>query len=253
MATVQGEFGKVRLFEDFNGPEWTIAETAASGALGGGPFRVIGDGIGDTDSGITVDESTVPLNGVGIFTTTDEDLHTCGVATSKCFDVAKMAPMAFECRVQFADTDDKEFYFGLSDDNSDAVPLETNIISNDGANTFTLTATHFCGFYYSQGLTDDEDWHAVYHGGTTTGETNSTNVDLDEDIVAGEFQVLRLEVDPNGTARWYVDGALKKTLETAVSTTTDMSMVCLVSTCATTNEYAYVDYVFAEAYRDWTV
>jgi hypothetical protein len=250
MATVQSEMGEIFLVQDFCAGEDIIAETAASRNLG--DFRVIGDGIAETDSGITVDEATVLLNGVGIFTTTNETKHACGVATGLIFDVAKMAPIVMECRLQFADLDSKAFYFGFSDVNKDDVSLEDDVI-NGATTTITLTASDLCGFYYDEGLTDDEDWHAVYNGGTTTGETTSTNIDLDDDAVAGEFQILRLEVDPNRTARWYIDGSLLKTLEGAVSTTTDMAMVCLLESKANSIEKAYVDYVWVKANRDWTV
>jgi len=251
MATVQSECGEIVMLEDFFGGEDIVANTAATRPFGA-YFRVIGDGIAENDSGITVDESTVPLNGVGVFTTTDEAKHACGVATAKCLDVAKMAPLVLECRVQFADLDSKSFFMGLSDVNNDDTSIEDDII-NGATTTLTLNASDLCGFFYDEGLTDDEDWHAVYNGGTTTGETTSTNVDLDDDAVAGEFQILRLEVDPNGTARWYIDGVLLKTVKGAVSTTTDLAAVCLVESKGTSNEYAYVDYFMVKCNRDWTV
>ncbi len=53
-------------------------------------------------------------------------------------------------------------------------------------------------------LTDNSDWHGVYNGGTTTGETTSTSVDFDAGATAGEYQVLRLELFPNGTVEWWL-------------------------------------------------
>ncbi len=250
MAEVHAGPGRIELFEDFCGPEWIIAETAASGAMG--QFRIIGDGTEDTDSGITIDESTVPLNGVGIFTTTNEDKHAVFLATSKCIDVAKMAPIVMECRVQFADLDSKGFYMGLTDTNADDLAMEDDMIIGS-ATTLTLTASDICGFYLDEALTDDEDWHGVYNGGTTTGATVSTTIDLDDDAVAGEWQILRLEIDPNGTARWLIDGVLKQTVSGAVSTSVDLAALCGVEARAISNEYAYVDYFYVSFNRDWTV
>ena len=107
------------------------------------------------------------------------------------------------------------------------------------------------GFYLSSELTDDEDWHGIYSGGTATASTTTTAVDLDDDAVAGEWQILRLEVAPNGTARWYIDGDLKQTVEGACSTTTDVA-VCLAA-AANTTELAImdVDYLLVKANRDW--
>ena len=250
----QSGVGKIRIFDDFVGQEDAVAKNSATYTRFMGPFRVVGDGTNETDSGVTVLESD-GLSGVAQVTTTDEDLHACGLTTGKIFDVGLMAPIIAECRVRFSDLDTKQFFFGLTDVNDDATHLEDTIVNIDtgAATTITLTASDLCGFLLSSEATDDEDWHAVYNGGSTTGETTSTNVDLDDDAVAGEFQILRLEVDPNGTARWYIDGDLKKTLSGAVSTTTDMAVMAMLENLANTSgtETCEIDYILVEANRDW--
>lgn len=239
--------GKIELFHDFLGAEVPVAGTVTTDKVG--DFRVIGDGLAEADSGIVVLESD-GLSGVGDFTTTNEAKHGVYVATGLVFDVGKMSPMVAECRVRFADLDDKAFFMGFSDVNGDDLSLEDDLI-NGATTTLTLNASDLVGFFYDEGLTDDEDWHMVYNGGSTSGETDSTKVDADDDAVAGEFQILRLEVDPNGDARWYVDGALKQTVEGAVSTSTDVGFVCGVESKAATVEHAYVDYAGVKAARDW--
>ena len=92
----------------------------------------------------------------------------------------------------------------------------------------------------------------VYNGGTTTGETTSTNIDADVDAVAGEYDIIRVEVAINGTARWYINGVLKQTVENAVSTTAELAVIAMVETKTATNEYAWIDYIAIEANRDWT-
>jgi hypothetical protein len=245
----QGGVGKIRLFEDFCGAEYPVAESGAVGWLG--DFRVIGDGISETDTGIPIDEATCPLSGVGIFTTSGDDKHACGLGTALCFDVGLMGPIIMECRVQFADGNTKGFVFGLTNENADDVSIEDDIISNDAATTLTISADDFVGFYFDAELTDAEDWHMVYKGGTTSAETTSSNIDADDVAVDGEWQILRVEIDPNGTARWYIDGVLKQTVEGAASTTEDLAVVCLVGDHAGGAELAYVDYVLVEANRDW--
>jgi hypothetical protein len=155
--------------------------------------------------------------------------------------------------VQFPDLDTKAFYFGLTDENADTVILEgTNLVAA-GASV-TLTASDLCGFLLDAEATDDEDWIMVYEGGTTTGETTIANIDADDDAVAGEFQVLRLEVDTNGTARWYIDGVLKQTVKGAVSTSTDLAVMALLEARVGSEiQYAWIDYIAIEANRDWTV
>ena len=250
MAEVHGAKGRIEIFEDFTGPEWIIAETAASGAIGA--FRIVGQGVADTDAGVVISETL--LNGVATMTSpnaTDND--SVGLVTGTMFDVALMGTIVAECRVQFADLDTKEFFFGFSDLNTDVHSMEGVLIHGATA-TITLTASDLVGFLLSSELSDDEDWHMVYNGGTTTGQTTSTSIDADDDAVAGEWQILRLEIAPNGTARWYIDGVLKQTVTGAVSTTTNLAMNCILEIKGTgSNETADVDYIYVSANRDWTV
>jgi hypothetical protein len=251
MATVQSGPGRVEIFEDFLAGEDIVAATAVGRAFGGSGLRVIGQGSSDTDSGITVGESD-GLNGVGILTTTNEDAHSLGLTTGKVFDVEKMGTIVAECRVQFPDLDTKAFYFGFTDVNGDTAILEGENLVASGTSV-TLTASDLCGFLIDAEATDDEDWIMVFNGGTTTGETTISNIDADDDAVAGEWQVLRLEIGPNGTARWYIDGVLKQTKTGAVSTSTDLALLAMIETRAASNEYAWLDYVYVSANRDWTV
>ena len=246
----QSGYGKISIFEDFLAGEDIVAATAATRSFGSSGLRVIGQGIAETDSGITVGESD-GLNGVGILTTTNEDAHSCGLTTGKVFDVGKMAPINIECRVQFPDLDTKAFYFGLTDVNDDTTILEgNNLVAASG--TLTLSASDLCGFLIDAEATDDEDWIMVYNGGTTTGETTIANIDADNDAVAGEWDILRLEVGINGTARWYVNGVLKQTVTGAVSTSTDLAVLAMIEARSAAIEYAWIDYIAIEANRDWT-
>ena len=246
----QSGYGKVVIFEDFLAGEDIVAATAATRSFGDSGLRVIGQGIAEADSGITVGESD-GLNGVGILTTTNEDAHSCGVTTGKVFDVGKMAPINIECRVQFPDLDTKAFYFGLTDVNDDTTILEGNNLVASGT-SLTLSASDLCGFLIDAEATDDEDWIMVYNGGTTSGETTIANIDADNDAVAGEYDILRLEVAINGTARWYINGVLKQTVTGAVSTSTDLAVLAMVAARSAAIEYAWIDYIAIEANRDWT-
>ncbi len=246
----QSGYGKISIFEDFLAGEDIVAATAATRAFGGSGLRVIGQGIAEADSGITVGESD-GLNGVGILTTTNEDAHSCGLTTGKVFDVGKMAPINIECRVQFPDLDTKAFYFGLTDVNDDTTILEGNNLVASGT-SLTLSASDLCGFLIDAEATDDEDWIMVYNGGTTSGETTIANIDADNDAVAAEWDVLRLEVSINGTARWDVNGVLKQTVTGAVSTSTDLAVLAMIEARSAAIEYAWIDYIAIEANRDWT-
>lgn len=249
MATVQSDNGKIYLFEDFC-KTYPVAGTDA-GAVPFGDFSVVGQGIAETDSGI-VGLTADGLAGIGQFTTTDEDIHAMGVQTSTAFDVGKMAPIVAECRVRFDVITTGEFFFGFSDVCTDLAIIEGALFHGNTV-TITNSASDGAGFLLSSELTNSDEWHYVYNGGSATAQTVSTSAELDTDVVAGDFQILRLELDNNGTVRWYIDGVLKKTVEGAVATTTDMCLSCLVESKTTACKTADVDYVMVSANRDWTV
>jgi len=243
----QSDRGRIELFYDFFGED-NIANTAETRQLG--PFLVGGQGSAEADAGVPSISGV--LSGAGRITTTNEDNHTTLVGTNIAFDVGLMGPLVAEARVQLDNLDTKEVFFGFTDIDPNTLSIETDVMTG-GTATLTLTASDICGFFLSAELTDDEDWHMVYNGGTTTGETTSTSVDADDDAVAGEWQVLRLEIDTNGTARWYIDGVLKQTKTGAASTSVNMALILGVEAKGAAIENLDVDYLLVQANRDWTV
>ena len=243
----QSDRGRIELFSDFFSED-NIANTAETRQLG--PFIVGGQGSAEVDAGVPSISGV--LSGAGRITTTNEDNHTTLVGTNIAFDVGLMGPLVAEARVQLDNLDTKEVFFGFTDIDPDVLSIETDVMTG-ASTTLTLTASDICGFFLSAELTDDEDWHMVYNGGTTTGETTSTSVDADDDAVAGEWQVLRLEIDTNGTARWYIDGVLKQTKTGAASTSVNMALILGVEAKGAAIENLDVDYLLVQANRDWTV
>ena len=242
--------GKIRLFNEFVGPQQLDSLTATSHYIG--PFRACGEGFADSDAGFQDQETGGNLSGTLRIESANTDQDSSGLVTSKMFDVALMAPIVMEARLQFNNLDTKEFFFGLSDVNEDDVALETDIIGG-GTETLTLTASDIVGFYLDSELTEDEMWHGVYNGGTTAGATDSTTVELVKDAVAAEFDIIRLEIDPSGDARWFLNNILRQSVSKAVSTSTDLAMNLLVGTKGSTFEEVDVEYVLVTANRDWTV
>ena len=246
MATVQSDNGRIRLFNDFCGVGNTLALTADTAQIG--DFYAGGEGFEDADAGIAGKDA---LSGVVTLTGANTDADTTFIGTQICFDVGLMGPITLETRIQLPDLDTKEIFFGLTSILSVDEQLE-DIVINASGTSITMPAD-LVGFYLSDELTDDEDWHGIYSGGTASASTTTTDVDLDDDAVAGEWQVLRLEVMPNGTCYWYIDGVLKQTVENAASTTTDYA-VCLAAGANTTQLVIFdCDYLMVEANRDWTV
>ena len=253
----QSGVGGIRIFDDFIGfelPEGNTSAPATVPFFTPGGLRVVGQGLAEADSGVNGLDAD-GLNGVVQLQTTDETDHSVGFTTSKCFDMALNGGIMIEARVRFDDLDTKRAYFGLTDVVTDGVGIIKGEQMYGSGTTLTLTASDLCGFFIGSELTDDEDWHGVYNGGTTTGATTSTDVDLDADAVAGEFQILKLTVGNDGTARWYIDGVLKQTVTGAVSTTTDLAVLLMVEAQGTDagGVVMDVDYVLIESSRDWTV
>jgi hypothetical protein len=245
----QSESGTIEILERFIGQDDPIAGTAVPRPLG--YLRVVGQGIAENDSGAP--RLAGAPGGVRL-TTTNEDNHTAGIETNVFIDPATMGTVVVEARVQFENLDTKEAFIGLTDIAiaSDVPSIETDLC-HGATTTLTLTASDLCGFLLSSELTEDEMWHGVYKGGSTTGPTVSTNTQLGVDAVAGEWDIVRLEVDPNGTARWYVNGELKQTVEGAVSPTVDLKAFVAVEAKGADIETMDVNYVLIRANQDWTV
>jgi len=246
----QSSNGRISLFNDFFGVGNTLALTADTAEMG--DFYAGGEGFEDNDAGVAGKDA---LSGVVTITSANTDADTTFIGTHIGFDVGLMGTIVLETRVQLPDLDDKEIFFGLTSILSVDEQLE-DIVINASSTTITIPAD-CVGFYLSSELTDDEDWHGIYSGGTATASTTTTAVDLsaatENEAVAGEWQVLRLEVANNGTTRWYIDGDLQQTVVGACSTTTNLA-VCLAA-AANTTELAImdVDYLEVTANRDWTV
>ena len=244
--------GRIRLFNDFYSVATFLAMTADPASAFAYPFGDFyggGEGIEDNDAGFAP-STAAPLSGAISINSADTDADTAFIGTQIGFDLALMGPITLEARVQLPDLDTKEIFFGLTSILSTDEQLE-DIVINASSTTITMPAD-LVGFYWSDQLSDDDDWHAIYNGGTASASTTTTDVNLSDDAVAGEWQVLRLEVMSNGTAEWYIDGVLLQTVENAASTSTNMA-VCLAAAANTTELVVMeCDYLMVEANRDWT-
>ena len=254
MAIVQSERGKIEVFDDFLGRELPLAFTGAGASpstltaalLNFHPLVMRGNSIADDDAGIVpVAEA---LSGVARFQSGNADADACILGTETCLRVDKMAPIVMEARVELESLDDRMVFMGLCGDFDDD---QTDICTGSGT-SLALTETYLCGFVYDSGLTV-VNWHMPYKGGTTTGTTTATEIASGVTPVITEFDILRLEVDNSGTARWFINGVLKQTVEGACSTSAVMS--AMIGTIATTSANATldVDYLYISANRDWTV
>lgn len=245
--------GKVIYFDDFTGG--VEAATGDSNAppldIGNSTFELVGQGIADTDSGGVLQGA--PKSSM-LFTATNEGEHAAGLnSRTSCFDVGLQGTIVMEAYVQQAALTSRQVFIGFSDVKTDLAIIEGAIAKGDTV-TVTLTASDICGFLLASELSDGADWHGICNGGSGGGETVSTSIDLGADAVAATWQVLRLEMDVSGTARWFVDGKLRQTIAGAVSTTRDLCFNLLVEEKGSSlNANIEVDYVKIVCNRDWTV
>jgi len=245
--------GKIRIFEDFTGPGYPIlsvhaVNAASSGGSNLGPFDILGD-LADADAGVVrVDTLS---GGVVRVTGTNEAEKGCALVTSLMFSVPNMGPLVYETRVQGQVLTARNYFCGfvgvIADDM--APPAASATV------THTLTATDLIGFHIDTSLTAGTTWHCIYNGGTLTGDTVSTNTVSTRVAVAGEWDVLRVQIDPDGTVEWLINGEREFRIENA-ATVTATDLLAAVTGCwgtTTTITDIDVDYVLVNANRDWTV
>ena len=245
----QSGVGKIRLFNDFTGVHSAVAETTDFLLLG--DFYAGGEGFEDNDVGV-IPSSTAPLSGSVTLSGGNTDADTSFIGTQILFDVALMGTLVLETRLQIPDLDTKEIFVGFTSILTFDEQLEDVIIGSSA--TVILPVADLCGFYLSDELTASAtEWHGFHKGGTTAASSVVASENLGIGPTAGEWQILRLEIDPNGDARWYVDGVLKQSTALAASTTSNMAAVVAFGANTTEIPLGDIDYILVEANRDWTV
>ena len=247
----QSGYGKLDYKFDFMGAEIPVAGTGAYGGTGTagyklGEFKVTGD-LTRNDCGVV---SLAKSGGWGRLTSSaSADGDGCAVGTEVIYSPTLNGPLAVEARVESQILTARTFWLGFADVNADDV---AEPVTNSSSTVITLTASDLAGFHFDSQLTDS-DWILVHNGGTTTGVTVVADIDADEDPVAGESQILRVEIDRDGTVRWIINGDLKQTVTNAVSPTVLLAAYVGVWSTTTTAADLDVDYLAVEANRDWTV
>ncbi len=243
-------YGRIRMFQEFAGGELIIANDVAYGTAESHPrlgdFKVTGN-IGETDAGIFTLEKAggwARING------SNQDAKGVAIGTEVCFSPALNGPLAIEARVEMVALTTRAAWLGFVDVNADDVAEVMTGVTE----TLTLTASDSSGFFYDSQLTANESWHMAHNGGSTTGSTDATAVVAPNDVVvASTSQVLRVEVDTNGTVRWYIDGLLRQTVVNALAPT--VLLAGYLGSWCTANTLADIDadYLAVEANRNWTV
>lgn len=187
---------------------------------------------------------------------------TAGVTDCACMSsvaltsgqAVSLGKTVFEARVSASHITGATICVGLSDkivsDSAEAVlhTVKTATIADDG-----LTVTDALSFCQDSEATLATTWYCTSENGGTIAYTSAAaSCSSGTLIVADTYQVLRIEVDATGDARYYIDGTLVFTETTAVATTAVLVPYIAVTAedgtpVATTLS---VDYIYYEQVRN---
>ena len=235
--------GGVHHHLDMAGVHWPIATTLTAATIG--PFSLTGS-INETDCGI------VPLakaGGWARLTGTNEDGAGAALGVEIGFSPALNGTLVFETRLELQAITARNTWVGFSSTRvlDTAEPLTATTV------TITPVAASYVGFFMDSQLSVNAAWYMAHNGGSATAPTTPITGIIGDTIVNAESMILRIEIDVNGTARWFSDGDLLQTVVGACSTTT--LLAAFVGTFGTTTTVSDVDlnYIDFKANRDWAV
>ena len=250
----QGGYGRIRVWDDFLGPDNDL--TYGSGTVKVGNFGFVSENEGSFEW--TIDEP----GGIVAITldTADNDNAALFAGTFKPSD----GGMTMEARFKVS-TLNSAIYVGFTE----TLALGTPVMPAEFA-TATMTYNGSGGMIGLQmdldGTTDD--FRAVggdagtSSGATRAGDTVTNGIRANQTITADEWYIARVEVYSDGTGTCLIghdggaSGDLKVVAEytTAPITSTDLFYAVLMCENRTAAANVLeVDYMNAEGFRDWSV
>jgi hypothetical protein len=240
--------GKIKLFEDFlGGADVPVSDTGVIKIGPGsvqGPFSIYGS-LAETDCGLIL---LGKASGWARVTGTDEDGYGLAIGTEVSLSPELNGPIIIEARVEMQALTARNTFIGLVSTAAD------DIASPIACATTVITKVVPCiGFLFASDLTASTTWHMPYILAGDTTQT-STKVASTQIAVAGEADVLRLVVNADGSAEWWINGKLEQTVGAGLGATPATLMAAIVGTFGTTTTVSDVDidYLAVELQRDWT-
>lgn len=236
MSDALGSYGSHIIHEDF----YHIANSAT---LGQGTVSGVG-----TEAMVQVTDET---DGVAAFVTASSAGDTCVFGLNAVFAPASNGPLALECRVKQPTAADAA-WMGFADQSGG-----TDEVVDGGSIDGSITD---CAGLYFDDAVDADQWNEYI--GTGGAETQQNLVT--ETITADEWQVLRVEIDPDGTVRMYIadelhasgvgEGGLRLIASrSAAVLTTALLFPEVYSASNSGTGTLEVDYFHFTANRDWAV
>ena len=225
MASTDTGFGKVKLFNDFNCP--VVDET--------------NDILVGAENSST--EAISTANG-GVFrlTTGATDGNRAAFSTSLNYQ-ADGGLLIGEARIKSVTAITIRAYFiGFTD----VVPSGTleNPIEMSGT-TLTSTADDAVGFMYDTDSTNDT-WYGV--GVKAGADAVPVNTGV-APAAAGTYQTLRVEVNADGNARFFIDGKYEGSVSSAVTASTALCFIVMMETRSAATKVLDTDLIYVEMSR----
>ena len=257
MASISGQsgVGKIRLFNDFCGPEIPVANAVGYGTTAGGCNYYLGDfcvkgDLGEDDTGIVDLEKS---SGWVRISYNDENGKGVWIGSGLSFSPTLNGTMVVEARVEHRALTTKNAFIGFIGTQADDC---AEIITNS---TTTCTRVgNAVGFMFDSQVTINTAtatccYHMPYMISTTTSQV-ATAIASSQIIVAAEADILRVEIDPDGAARWYMNGKLEQSVAAALAADVGTLMGGGIGCwgTASTDADLDIDYILVEANRDWT-
>lgn len=239
MALYQGNFGEIKIWNDFTDPVGDVTWGTGQVHLGGGVFMV---SVNEGTLNEVVDES----GGITQFLTdTGDDDNICLLGGK--FDPSNGGAF-MECRFKVAD----DWGVGVFAGFSETMALDTPVVPAEFA-TATMTYNGTGGMvgmqYDDDGTTDD--WRAVMGDGGAAAGGSGNGTRANATVTADRWQLIRVELHTDGSGSCYLNGTLVKKF-TAGLTPTDLFYACLIVENRTgAAREVEVDYFHAKGFRDW--
>jgi hypothetical protein len=170
------------------------------------------------------------------------DMATNGVQLHQALQwFANSGGLVMECRIKLAAITTSALFVGLTDQ---IASLEMPFTLG-GSDALTSNATDAVGFLFDTAADTDQ----IFAVGVKA-DTDASHATTGIVPVADTYNVLRVEVDSSGHAKFFVDGVLKNTIANCVTASVALTpCVAGFRRAATANNFITVDYILVQSSR----
>ena len=226
MASIDTGFGKVVWHEDFPGPAVDTTNDVVVGETGAGGTQAF----------------NAQANGALRLVTDALDDDNAGVGGALIWKANSGGPLIFEARVASVTAITlRAYYVGLTDTLVSSIEMPFELATT----TLTSTATDAVGFVYDVDATNAY-WHCVGVKANVDGVFVNTGV---APAAAGTFQTLRVVVDSDGNAEFFIDSKWVGSMTNAVTASVAQCAAFVLESRSAAAKTADIDYFHVESGR----